>query len=308
MVRGMALPIVDANKKKTPSSSSTSTKDSDYKVPVSETDAEIEPAQTVLTEPISVQPNHMDATCFGYCVSCETVHELRIGASLEYAQTLLERIVQEGCLDFEATPSKRKKKFTLEKLFPGDRSHMLGVLECLDDKGDTIWLKAYSSLPGGYRKVPGWVPMIISKEDFEKEVKPVQNQIKAISKRIEQFGDGSIRAQQLARKRKRYSQDLQAIMPSLYRLHNFRRQRRKLTEAFYGSQGIPGGIGECCAPKLLNHAARKHLKPISLAEFFWGKKDNNGEREKALFRICCKERCQPIMGFMLCGLETEKKK
>ena len=82
---GRALPIVDANKKDTVvifNFNEGFTKSS-----VSETDAEIEPDQTVLAEPISVQPNHMDATCFGYCVSCETVHELRLIASLEYAQS-----------------------------------------------------------------------------------------------------------------------------------------------------------------------------------------------------------------------------
>jgi len=254
-------------------------------------------------EEVLVHPKHMDATCFGYCASCEKVHELRIGASLEYAQNLLEQLEREGRLDFDAPPSKQKKKFTIENLFPGDRSHMLGVLECRNEKGEIVWLKAYSSLPGGYRKVPGWVPMIISKEDFEKSVKPIQNKIKELTQQIETFGAGAIRGEQLSRKRKRYSQDLQTAMPSLYTLYNYRQQKRKLKDVFYGNQGMPGGIGECCAPKLLNHAARKKLTPVSLAEFFWGKKNKDGKREKALFRICCKSRCQPIMGFMLCGLE-----
>ena len=264
--------------------------------------------EQVELEDVTVHPTHMDATCFGYCVACEKVHELRIGASLEYAQNLLEQIEREGRLDFDAPSAKQKKKYTLAKLFPGDRSHMLGVLECRTQDGETVWLKAYSSLPGGHRKVPGWVPMIISKEDFEKSVKPIQNKIKELSKKIESFGAGAIRGEQLARKRKRYSQELQKTLPSLYTLYNHRKQKRKLEDVFYGSQGIPGGTGECCAPKLLNHAARKKLKPISLAEFFWGKKNKDGEREKALFRICCKERCQPIMGFMLRGLDPSDAK
>lgn len=275
----------------------------------SDVDPNIEDAEKVLEEeeekaPIVVEPEHLDATCFGYCVACEAVHELRLGASQEYAQELLEKIVAEGRLDFESPPSKYNPKYTLEKLFPGDRSHMLGVLECQNEKGETVWLKAYSSLPGGYRKVFGWVPMIISKEDFNKEVKPVQQKIKELSIRIDRFSSGALKAEDLSQNRKRHSQELQEKLPSLYLLYNFKKQKRKLEDVFFGEQGIPGGTGECCAPKLLNHAARKKLKPISLAEFFWGKKTDLDQREKALFRICCTERCQPIMGYMLCGFQS----
>ena len=66
---------------------------------------------------------------------------------------------------------------------------------------------------------------------------------------------------------------------------------------------ITGGMGECCAPKLLNHAARNGLKPLSIAEFFWGEGPMLRRRVSGKFYPSCEARCQPLLGFMLCGLD-----
>ncbi|MGY8674438.1 MAG: hypothetical protein ACKVHO_17840, partial [Verrucomicrobiia bacterium] len=68
--------------------------------------------------------------------------------------------------------------------------------------------------------------------------------------------------------------------------------------------GLPGGVGDCCGPKLLQHAANTRLKPIGLAEFYWGGPHLSGKRQPGSFYPCCEEKCQPILGYMLCGLEN----
>ena len=60
-------------------------------------------------------------------------------------------------------------------------------------------------------------------------------------------------------------------------------------------------MGECCAPKLLNHAALNGLKPLSMAEFYWGSGPQVGSRISGEFYESCEARCQPILGYMLCG-------
>ena len=59
----------------------------------------------------------------------------------------------------------------------------------------------------------------------------------------------------------------------------------------------PTGTGECCAPKLLNWANRRRLKPLGLVEFWWGasKRSNHAGDLKDP----CTTRCIPLLPFML---------
>jgi hypothetical protein len=67
----------------------------------------------------------------------------------------------------------------------------------------------------------------------------------------------------------------------LYRLSNFRGESRPMTEVFQG--GIPTGAGDCCAPKLLNHAALHGLTPLGISEFYWGRENRSGRRKHGEF-------------------------
>ena len=90
---------------------------------------------------------------------------------------------------------------------------------------------------------------------------------------------------------------------SLYSLTNFRGETKKLSQLSLNN--LPTGIGDCCAPKLLCHAAKNDLVPISMAEFFVGKENRSGTKIHGQFYPACEEKCQPLMGFLLCGLELK---
>lgn len=66
---------------------------------------------------------------------------------------------------------------------------------------------------------------------------------------------------------------------------------------------MPVGVGECCATKLIAAAAAQNLRPTGIAEFFVGKSDRrrvDGD-DDTLFYDACPDRCQKVLGFMLCG-------
>ena len=67
----------------------------------------------------------------------------------------------------------------------------------------------------------------------------------------------------------------------------------------------PSGAGECCAPKLLQYAYQYHLKPIAMAEFWWGASPASEIRKHKLFYPACRGKCEPILGHMLQGLEVD---
>lgn len=109
------------------------------------------------------------------------------------------------------------------------------------------------------------------------------------------------RIRELKQQRKHLSQQLQQQMHTVYSLTNFAGESRGL-QALLPPNSIPTGTGECCAPKLLHYAATHHLKPLAMAEFWWG--GPQGDKIPGQFYGACRDRCQPLMGFLLSGLSN----
>lgn len=65
----------------------------------------------------------------------------------------------------------------------------------------------------------------------------------------------------------------------------------------------PTGAGECCAPKLIAQAYSMGLRPISLAEFYYGESPLSGEKVHKQFYEPCDEKCGPLLPAML-GLKV----
>ncbi len=115
---------------------------------------------------------------------------------------------------------------------------------------------------------------------------------------------------ELKQQRKIRSRQLQTQMHDAYRLMNFLGTSSSLRDLM--PNGMPTGTGDCCAPKLLHYAASNRLKPIAMAEFWWGDsatgRQGDGETGRKIqgeFYGACVERCQPLMGFMLAGLDSK---
>ncbi|MDZ7966675.1 MAG: pseudouridine synthase [Nostoc sp. DedSLP03] len=109
------------------------------------------------------------------------------------------------------------------------------------------------------------------------------------------------RIRELKQRRKALSGQLQAQMHASYSLTNFSGRSQSLQELMPG--GSPTGTGDCCAPKLLHYAATHNLKPLAMAEFWWGESSANQDKIPGEFYGACAERCQPLMGFLLSGLK-----
>lgn len=108
---------------------------------------------------------------------------------------------------------------------------------------------------------------------------------------------------QLKKQRKIISRQLQTQMHLAYSLTNYSGQTLSLQQLM-PANSIPTGTGDCCAPKLLNYAAIHNLKALAMAEFWWGQASANQNKIQGQFYGACAERCQPIMGFLLSGLNS----
>lgn len=107
---------------------------------------------------------------------------------------------------------------------------------------------------------------------------------------------------ELKQQRKTLSRQLQTQMHAAYSLTNFAGKTTAIQAL--RPTGLPTGTGDCAAPKLLHYAATHHLKPLAMAEFWWGAPQ--GDKQPGQFYGACVERCQPIMGFLLSGLTPTK--
>ena len=139
----------------------------------------------------------------------------------------------------------------------------------------------------------------IQKKNFKKvwnaKLIPLKDQIASIESEM----------LKLKKLRKQLSKNLQEQMHAAYSLTNFTGNTVSLNE-IYSSGLIPTGTGECCAPKLLHFAAEHSLLPLEMAEFWWGDSGENGKLPGEFYGAC-KDRCEPIMGFLLSGLEHRHK-
>lgn len=112
----------------------------------------------------------------------------------------------------------------------------------------------------------------------------------------------------LKEKRKSLSAILQKGLFDKYHFLNADGKKRSLLSIFKDTpQGIPpAAAGECAAPKLLQFAFLNNLKPIALAEFWWGESPKSAIRKHKHYYAACQGKCYPILTHMLQGLEVDE--
>lgn len=109
----------------------------------------------------------------------------------------------------------------------------------------------------------------------------------------------------LKEKRRRDSENLQQWLFSNFKVLNARGQSKSLREIFAETAiGVPpSGAGECCAPKLLQAAYLWGLRPVSIAEYWYGKPKDGEVRIHGQHYPACRGKCLPVLSWMLQGLD-----
>lgn len=107
--------------------------------------------------------------------------------------------------------------------------------------------------------------------------------------------------------RKTKSAALQQYLFEQYQFLNAKKEVKDLSQLFLETSALkpPAGSGECAAPKLLQYAFLHDLKPIALAEFWWGQSPNAEIRKHQQFYPACQGKCKPILTHMLNEIEMD---
>ena len=149
---------------------------------------------------------------------------------------------------------------------------------------------------------------LLQQSRFEKaELKRIKRRNEAkIQEICDEIDIYRLHIEQLKARRKAMSETLQERIFRLFVVTNARGQRRDLVEVFKPLGALPpAGAGECCAPRLLNYAFNNDLKPVCMAEFWWGESPMGEVRHHGHFYPACRSKCKPILDFMLQGLDVD---
>jgi tRNA pseudouridine32 synthase/23S rRNA pseudouridine746 synthase len=153
-------------------------------------------------------------------------------------------------------------------------------------------------------------------ESIEIELNKESQQEKILLKKMTQFWQYKIEEAQnelntfiseinlIKEERKQKSSALQQQLFEKYAFLNQFGISKSLKEIFDGNP--PAGAGECAAPKLLHYAFQNQLKPIAMAEFWWGQSPKSEVRKHQQFYPACTGKCEPILSHMLEGISMDE--
>ena len=184
-----------------------------------------------------------------------------------------------------------------------DNGKMFGVL-VVEHAGRLAYLAAYSGLLAGRNDWDYFVPPVYDAQQPDGHFKTTEREISRISREFSHSGIS-----------KEMSQELQTWLFHQYQLLNAHGETKDLVDiwqSYYSRPKLrtkfplpPGGTGDCCAPKLLQYAYQQGLKPVCMAEFWWGATTHTELRQHLHYYPACRGKCKPILTWMLQGLDVD---
>ena len=143
------------------------------------------------------------------------------------------------------------------------------------------------------------------KAEYKRLEKEWKKRLEELETEVRHF---DIEIERLKTERKERSAALQRKLFEQFRMLNAQGEVKDLYTIFEQTvQKVPpAGAGECALPKLLQYAYLHQLKPLAMAEFWWGDSPKNEIRHHGYYYPSCKGKCEPILLHMLQGLEVDE--
>lgn len=184
--------------------------------------------------------------------------------------------------------------------FSSKKGKMFGILAIQKEDNSVAYLGAVSGkIPIG-ATINNFIPSVFNDSADDFFINKGMLELTELSTQIENVNIPFLKSS-LKENRKQKSIELQTQLFKHYNFLNLSRKSKNIIEIFkQSSQGNPpSAAGECAAPKLLNFAFANQLKPIAIAEFWYGNSDKKKVRKHKEFYPACKNKCKPILEFML---------
>lgn len=190
---------------------------------------------------------------------------------------------------------------------------MFGVLVVENTDHEIGFLTGFSGGLADGANYPGFVPPVYNTEvynafvdDGMREITLINNAI--LERKSVKSHEGVEKINLLKHLRKTHSVSLLNKIFDQYDFLNQAGESKSLRDIFQhiSPKSPPGGAGECAAPKMLQYAFRQKMKPIAMAEFWWGKNPKKENVQHGAFYPSCHDKCKPILGYMLKGFQLDE--
>ncbi|TWX72613.1 RluA family pseudouridine synthase [Colwellia sp. C1TZA3] len=145
---------------------------------------------------------------------------------------------------------------------------------------------------------------IQEKKQLQALKKSWQEQLELLQQAVDTITSAIAKLKKL---RKSRSKNLQKKLFAQYQFLNAKGEAKDLNAIFaeLPDHTPPAGAGDCAAPKLLQYAYQHNLKPLAMAEFWWGAAPKSAIRQHKNYYPSCYSKCQPILTHMLQGLQVD---
>lgn len=187
---------------------------------------------------------------------------------------------------------------------------MLGVLVVADAVGHIGYLRAFSGMVAGRWDHAGWAPPVFDRDAHALIWGPGESRLESLATERTALSDATAQhaqhdaVHQITRTMTATSQSLLPQLQETYHFSNARGETRTMRDLFAPGEP-PGGAGDCAGPKLLAEAYRHGLRPLAMAELWWGASPETGDRRPGTFYAACRGKCGPILSHMLGGLTVD---
>lgn len=180
---------------------------------------------------------------------------------------------------------------------------MFGVLVVQNSDDEIGFLAAFSGKMAGTNDHSMFVPPVfdlLTENSFLNVGMAKLNEMNEVIRLIEKEKGSDDRLEQLKSERRNFSNALQMEIFDHYHFLNSSGQTKSLREIFSDVEykNPPAGAGECAGPKLFQYAYQHQLKPLAIAEFWWGQSPKSATWIHGNYYTPCKEKCVPILSWM----------
>ncbi len=203
-----------------------------------------------------------------------------------YAREIIYQLDTQHCIDYDG-----KRELSTTSLFLPHGGMMFGTLVAIDEKtNEIVCLKAFSGIYDGHSTIEGWVGPTYDEHTYRTVVDSSAEKIARLLEKGEK------------ERAKALSIETQKEVDALHKLCTINGEILPLSQLCKG-EALPSGSGDCCAPKLLNEAFLRGLRPVSMVEFFYGESNRSKSKVHGEFYPPCQSRCSFILPSLI-GLDV----
>jgi len=227
------------------------------------------------------------------------VSEIEIPISLNNPfGPLVPEIARIAAREFQSYLATESHSWTYD--FQVEKGKMFGVLVVKLKDGSFSYIGTVSGKLLGDVVLEKLVPSVFNVSTGDYFINKGMTELTEIGTEIKRTDDAH-KVEQLTETRRNKSIALQRRLFENYHFTNLTGKKKNLIKIFEKSIGRApaSAAGECAAPKLFQYAFENQLKPIALAEFWWGNSETRKDRRHKMFYPSCKDKCRPILEFML---------